>query len=871
MADKAMTPKSNVKKILGLLVVLALIVAAALYYGGFLGGSEEDMPPSLDLTGETGQGMLVLDAYLQVSKDETSYDCDASSTIDIDVPTGSGTAVFVYPTEDVNFDDLTTYIQAKDEDAKVMFVYWNEAGDGTPYHVRYTGTNKNKNWYAYPGVTSLTKLPEADLDEYEIEAYHGFYIVAFDADVEVCPDKLALQDEGLNADADFYDDYIDGKLPAEGWVLLAANDEDVLKTILEESTAADSDFTVDSAWVQMDDDVASMFVGGKVDLVKFYNGEETLPTGYDMVWLKITDYDEDKVYLTDTLDVVSAFASVEEPNKVIVTFDEEVKTIDVDNFGIAFEPLPDVAALPAGVDSVEFVKDEDGDNVKTQVILNLDADLLVDEDYSFKVTATGLVSDDDQDPLSSTKNSAVFNLTDYLNRVGDPVVDEVAKTITLTFDQDLGASAETASNYVFNTVTVEDEVEDLGEVTAYAVDTAEYGVTGVVDDKNVVILTLDEDFVVPDGMTIRLTMNNLVTDPGGETFSDLEGEDYYEWIGGAAPEADYLDLLTATSVDGSSIVLTFDEDVNAAEAVVVTNYVVTDDAAAEYVVGLAVVATDNKKVTLKMNAVLVAGTYTVTVSNLLGLDGSTLDPVDTAKSVASFEVVEEVAEVDYLDLMTAKTVDGLTVGLGFDQDVFPADLATLTNFTVKEKGGETGVYTVKSAVVGASPKNIDITVEPVLAAVSGNYIVEVFGLHTVDGVGLDPAKSSFEFKFVAPVVAGDGLNALSAVFYALNSNRVLVVFDDAVKSSSIDKTLYEFKVVDSNGNPVLGAETFFVNSAKLSVTDLENKTVLVALSASTPALADGQYYELTIAGLENTDDEALVGDPLVFNVPFSDL
>ncbi|MBT3705152.1 hypothetical protein HOG17_05235 [Candidatus Peregrinibacteria bacterium] len=690
MADEAMTPKSGgFTKILGLLVVLALIVGAALYYGGFLGGSDDDMPPSLDLTGETGQGMLALDgdAYATVVKDDPDYDCDATTPIDVDVPTGSGTAVFVYPTEDVTFEDLTTYVQAEDEDAKVMFVYWNEAGDGTPYEERYTlEGERSKNWYAYPGVTSLTKIPVADLDDYEIEAYHGFYMVVFDADVEVCPDKLALQDEGLDIDSvadgvDFYEDYVEDKIPDEGWVLLAANDEDVLKTILEESTATDSTFTVDSAWIQMDDDPDDMFTGGKVDLEAFYNDEETLSTDYDMMWLKVTEYDEDKVYLTDYLDVVSVFAEVSTPTQVTVTFNEDVKTINSigTDFGVVKEGAVaetlTVTNAKFGPD-VLYPTDPTKFNYK-EVVLTLAETLTVLTEGNYKLTSSSsLESKDDGYPLDPNDVTQPFNLSDYLNLVEAPAF--TATSVILTFDQDLVAVDE--DNFEFNKVETDaDGVVTLVDLADDIIADAKFVTDAdLTVNKKVVELTLSIPVDPPAGMTYRLTMIGLAT-ADGTTF--VVGGNHVDFVSGGDPvvEDDYLDLMTATSADGVTITLTFDEDLKPEEAADSAKYVVTDAAAVEYTVGLAaMVATDPKQVTLTMDPVLLeSGTYTVTVSNLLGLDGSTLDPVDPTKSVATFEFAAPVAAT--LELVSAAAVDdGAGFQLTFNEGVNPAGLTLAT-------------------------------------------------------------------------------------------------------------------------------------------------------------------------------------------------
>jgi hypothetical protein len=844
MADEAMTPKSGgFTKILGLLVVLALIVGAALYYGGFLGGSDEDMPPSLDLTGETEQGMLKLtDGYMSYTKDE-NVSCTGGTMKEIAVKTvGSKkiAAAFVYPTKKVSFEDIVKSIEAKDEDAKVMFAYWNERENGE-YEDKYTGTTKGKNWYAYPGMTSMSKIADADLDDYEIDAYQGFYMIVWDASVKVCDKDLAFWDSELDVDedeaADFYKDNFEEKIPDTGWVLMAANDEHVLKAILDESTAADSKYTVGAVWAQKAHNNVTTTDFQKVDLEDFYDGIEALPTGYGMLWLKIVDHDAAVSFVKDYLLIESVVATTDDLKKVTVTFNEELDSISKDDFGIVHNPLPSVAEkqIAAAVKSVEFVEDEDGDDVKTQVILNLDADLAhKTETSNFKLTVEGLESVDG-DTLHPTDNYKEFDIVDYLNLVGDPVV--TATSVTLTFDQELKDVSK--ENFVFNNVVVEDEEVKLEDLDALTVTEAAFEVSGLTSDKKVVVLTTSIPFVVPASTTVRLIMTGLET-ASGSTFEI--GTNYYDFGEGAADPLAAEGMFELNSVDYEKMensfgfVLTFTEEI-IADDLLKENFEIVGPDTEELVISKVLAnPEDGKMVGLVLwvaDVLEVSGDYTVTAKNLHAADGHTLDLEHNTK-VFKFTAPDP---IDYLELQTAlPSEDGLSIVLTFDEDL--KAVATNTNYTVFVNDDPDFEPVVKSVnfTVAADKKMVTLVMEEALVA--GNYAVTAAGLFAADDDAIVNPENKATFKFDGPV---DLLELKSAELDGLN---IVLTFEEDVDSETV--LVANFEVKGPGENIVL------FGSVALDAVDLSKVTL--TLNAVLGTVGE---YTVTVSGLVGVDGSTL--------------
>ena len=331
-----------------------------------------------------------------------------------------------------------------------------------------------------------------------------------------------------------------------------------------------------------------------------------------------------------------------------------------------------VISKPLSVDSVVILN-----NQLVEILFNQDVDFSTSqsiENYSLKdlnensvniMEVTRDIADESRVTLSTEflysadYILAIENVEDSLTNTSVPPIQYEFSYIQLNLDQLLTLS-ETEIQLVFNDELDESSAET---VSNYSIDNGiGQPLTASLDteDKKRVNLTLGNALV--ESTTFQLSASGIENSSGNSTFSGSQDFTFVIPV--------VIDTLYAKSENSCLVV--FNKSLSESIAETVTNYSLDGG------VGLAssaVLQSDEKSVELAFDATFSDQTYTLTVSNVEDLDGNVI----AANSIGSF---------DYLNLaITSLTQVGDNgIAVTFNQDIDPANISTLTNYSLTEIG-----------------------------------------------------------------------------------------------------------------------------------------------------------------------------------------
>ena len=230
-------------------------------------------------------------------------------------------------------------------------------------------------------------------------------------------------------------------------------------------------------------------------------------------------------------------------------------------------------------------------------------------------------------------------------------------------------------------LTYDEALDEASEPAASAYTVTVGGTARAVSDVDVtgtdVTLTLAS--AVQAGQTVTVTYavpaNNPVQDPGGLTAAALTDEAVTNATGAVAP------MLSTAEVDGTELVLTYDEALDEASEPAASAYTVTVGGAARVVSGVDVTGTE---VTLTLASAVQAG-QTVTLSYAVPLSNPVQDPGGTdAAALTDEAVTNNTAAV--APMLSAAEVDTALLVLTYDEELDEASEPAASAYTVTVDG-----------------------------------------------------------------------------------------------------------------------------------------------------------------------------------------
>jgi hypothetical protein len=318
-------------------------------------------------------------------------------------------------------------------------------------------------------------------------------------------------------------------------------------------------------------------------------------------------------------------------------------------------------------------------------------------------------------------------------------------------------------------------------------------------------------------------------------------------------------LLTATPLTNTRVMLTFSKPVTLATAQLVANYRITDASGNSHQI-LAVSRDPNNSSIVFVDTIPQTGgnTYTVTASNIMGVDGSSLGSANSATFTAPTNADQTGPGFGSVTALNATTVE-----VFFNEAVSQTDPATGLAYTNGAFGAFFDLYTANDCTTGnvnvssatrdtSNYAKVTLTAASALTSGTTYYVCATTSVRDIWGNANSATVASGSFVYNAPapkvssaVLSGTGANA-----------TLLVTYDQSMSNSGNILTVARYAVSGcTNG--------FSVNTGAATAAMIGTDKVLLSGVSLTAGTASGQCL-LTVtptAGITSTLGATLGASP----------
>jgi hypothetical protein len=279
-----------------------------------------------------------------------------------------------------------------------------------------------------------------------------------------------------------------------------------------------------------------------------------------------------------------------------------------------------------------------------------------------------------------------------------------------------------------------------------------------------------------------------------------------------------------TPVSETQIELAFDETLRRLQAEDELNYLLFETDAPSRVVAIsaAALAENGSRVQLSLSANLVlTRSYTVSVSNLVDLEGNVIPPGASRVFVFSDAVSPR--------LLRARSDENLAVVASFSERLDAITAQNTHNYHVFETNCEGAAIPITGAVLADDSASVRLSLGVLLE--SGTpYSLRVSG---VTDRGSNPVPDGS----VVPITVSDAIPPLISAVEVLTSQYVTVIFDEPVTASTAGDTVNYLLIPLTDPGE---------SSGPFSVDILDDRTAGLSFTRS---LAPGQIYTLQVSGV----------------------
>lgn len=308
--------------------------------------------------------------------------------------------------------------------------------------------------------------------------------------------------------------------------------------------------------------------------------------------------------------------------------------------------------------------------------------------------------------------------------------------------------------------------------------------------------------------TIRagiIALSLIAANCTGKTYSTLFQPFDLVFNGGGANPSVSTSLVAATPLTNTRVMLTFNKPVSLSSAQTVGNYQITD--ANGNLLHILAVSRDpsNSNIVFVDTIPQVAGTqYTVTASNLFGVDGSSLGSNNRATFTAPTNADNTGPTISSVSALNATTIE-----LFFNEAV---DASTLGTYAVRNAPGCGSVYNSNVSAVRDSSNFAKVTLTLTSGtnlAPGGSYAVQVTGVRDIWGNASTPCSN--DFTLVAPTPKVSSVTSASP-------STVLVTFSEDMDSTGIagtallNRTIYTINQCSGGGSLILNTNGTLVGT-----------------------------------------------------------